>query len=79
MKQLTRLTATWGRVGAHQCEFWRHRPAAIAAAQGMKSWRVQDPAEFESVIRKAIAHDGPALIDIVTQSLEERRVGIVLQ
>ena len=45
--------------------------AAVAAAYGVKSWRVEDPADLESVLAKAVAHDGPTLVDVVVQPLEE--------
>jgi len=45
--------------------------AAIAAAYGVKSWRVEDPNDLERVMRQAIEHGGPTLIDIVTQPLEQ--------
>jgi acetolactate synthase-1/2/3 large subunit len=45
--------------------------ARIASGYGVRSWRVEDPAELGPVLRQAIEHDGPALVDIVTQSLED--------
>jgi acetolactate synthase-1/2/3 large subunit len=45
--------------------------ARIAEGYGVRSWRVEDPAELGAVLRDAAGHDGPALVDIVTQSLEE--------
>jgi acetolactate synthase-1/2/3 large subunit len=45
--------------------------AAIAAAYGVKSWRVEDPDALQRTLVEAIAHDGPTLVDIVTQPLEE--------
>ena len=44
--------------------------AAVASAYGVRSWRVEDPAELGPVLRRATEHDGPALVDIVAQSLE---------
>ena len=48
----------------------------MAAAYGVKSWRVEDPAELGRVLREAIAHDGPTLIDVVTQPLEESKAPV---
>lgn len=45
--------------------------ARIATGYGVRSWRVEDPAELGAVLRQAVEHDGPTLVDIVTQSLEE--------
>ncbi len=45
--------------------------AAIARAWGMAAWRVEDPRELDAVLQRALAHDGPTLVDIVTQPLEQ--------
>ena len=45
--------------------------AAVAAAYGVKSWRVEDPRELGSVLAAAVAHDGPTLVDIVCQPLQD--------
>ena len=45
--------------------------AAIAAAYGVKAWRIEAPADLEGVLRRAVEHAGPSLIDVVTQPLEE--------
>ena len=43
----------------------------MAAAYGVKSWRVEDPAELEGVLKKAIAHDGPTLVDVIAEPLQD--------
>ena len=55
----------------YNVDFNRTDQAAVAAAFGVKSWRVENPAELDAVLREAVAHDGPTLVDIVTQPLEE--------
>jgi acetolactate synthase-1/2/3 large subunit len=55
----------------HNVDFSRTDHAAVAAAFGVKSWRVEDPAQLEPVLREALAHDGPTLVDIVSQPLHE--------
>ncbi|MFD0915241.1 thiamine pyrophosphate-binding protein [Pseudahrensia aquimaris] len=55
----------------YNVDFNRTDHAAIASAYGVKSWRVENPADLEKVMREAIAHDGPTLVDIITQPLEE--------
>ena len=55
----------------YNVDFNRVDQAAVEAAYGVKSWRVEDPADLERVLREAIAHDGPTLVDMVTQPLEE--------
>ena len=37
----------------------------------MKSWTVRDPDDLRTVLAKAIAHDGPTLVDIHSQALSE--------
>lgn len=55
----------------YNVDFNRVDHAAIAAAYGVKAWRVEDPEKLEGVMKQALKHDGPTLIDIVTQPLEE--------
>jgi pyruvate dehydrogenase (quinone) len=40
--------------------------AAVAAAMGIRSWRVTEPADVGGALAEALGHDGPALIDLVT-------------
>ena len=40
--------------------------AAVAAALGLYSVRVERPEDIESGFRRALEHDGPALVDVVT-------------
>jgi pyruvate dehydrogenase (quinone) len=44
--------------------------AAMAEAMGIKGVRVEDPAELESAVREVLAHDGPALLDVVSERQE---------
>lgn len=60
----------------YSVDFTRSDHAGIAKAFGVKSWRVEDPAEVELVIRAAIAHDGPSLVDVISQPLEESAVPV---
>ena len=52
-------------------DFNRTDHAAVAAAFGIRSWRVEDPAELDDVLKQAIAHDGPTLIDVISQPLQD--------
>jgi acetolactate synthase-1/2/3 large subunit len=45
--------------------------AGVAAAFGIKSWRVADPDQLAGVLKQAVAHDGPTLVDVVCQPLHE--------
>ncbi|MGB3246852.1 MAG: thiamine pyrophosphate-binding protein [Sulfitobacter sp.] len=55
----------------HNVDFTRVDQAAVAAAYGVKSWSVQNPSDLEKVLREAIDHDGPTLVDVITQPLEQ--------
>ncbi|MCF6231869.1 MAG: thiamine pyrophosphate-binding protein [Rhodobacteraceae bacterium] len=55
----------------YNVDFNRTDHAAVAAAYGVKSWRVEDPGDLDRVLREAIEHDGPTLVDVICQNLEE--------
>ncbi|SDQ19135.1 acetolactate synthase-1/2/3 large subunit [Pseudovibrio sp. Tun.PSC04-5.I4] len=55
----------------YNVDFNRTDQAAVAAAYGVKSWRVENPDDLERILKEAIEHDGPTLIDVVCQALEE--------
>lgn len=42
--------------------------AALARAVGLFGVRVEDPAEVRPALQQALAHDGPALVDVVTDA-----------
>ena len=44
--------------------------AAVARAVGLHGVRVEQPADLEDGLRAALAHDGPALVDVVTARQE---------
>ncbi|OOG61624.1 pyruvate oxidase [Rhodanobacter sp. B04] len=44
--------------------------AAVARAAGIYGVRVEDPGDLEKAVRDAFAHDGPALVDVVTNRQE---------
>jgi len=44
--------------------------ASMARAMGVFARRVEDPAELESAVREVLAHDGPALLDVLTNRQE---------
>ncbi|MGI9386043.1 MAG: thiamine pyrophosphate-binding protein, partial [Methyloligellaceae bacterium] len=52
-------------------DFNRTDHAAVAASYGLRSWRVEDPSSLSRDLGAAISHDGPALVDVVTQPLHE--------
>ena len=55
----------------HNVDFTRTDHAAVAAAYGLRSWRVEDPGNLEAVLKQAIEADGPTLVDIISQPLDE--------
>jgi acetolactate synthase-1/2/3 large subunit len=73
--------ATYGWIKASQkasygaryfsVDFSRTDHARVADAYGVKAWRVADAGALEPALRAAFEHDGPALVDIEVQSLED--------
>ena len=57
-------------------DFTRSDHARIAEAFGLKAWRVADPSELDAAVTAAIRHDGPTLIDVISQPLEESAVPV---
>ncbi|MDE1150875.1 MAG: thiamine pyrophosphate-binding protein [Azospirillaceae bacterium] len=57
-------------------DFDRTDHALVAQAYGIMSWTVRDPAELDGVVRKALAFDGPTLIDVIAQPLEQSAVPV---
>ena len=55
----------------YNVDFGRTNHAAVAAAFGLKTWRVERPEELQDAVNQAFDHDGPTLIDVVCQPLEE--------
>ncbi len=52
-------------------DFSRTDHAAVARAYGVKSWTVTQPGELRQVLAAAIATEGPSLVDIITQPLQD--------
>jgi acetolactate synthase-1/2/3 large subunit len=57
-------------------DFDRTDHARVAEAFGVKSWRVEDPAQLQGVLRAAIEHPGPTLVDVISQPLHEARAPV---
>ncbi len=60
----------------YSVDFDRTDHAAVARAYGVKSWRVEDPASLRATLAAAIAHDGPALVDVISQPLQDARAPV---
>lgn len=50
--------------------------AAVAAAFGLRSWRITETSELGRALREALDHDGPTLVDIVCQPLHEAKAPV---
>ena len=57
-------------------DFDRTDHAAVALAFGAKSWRVEDPEALVGVLREAVGHDGPTLVDVISQPLNEAKAPV---
>lgn len=55
----------------YNVDFGRTDHAAVASAFGVKAWRVENPDDLERALREALAHDGPSLVDVISQPLHE--------
>ena len=44
--------------------------AAVARAMGIHGVRVEDPKDVDAAVREALAHDGPVLLDVLTNPTE---------
>jgi acetolactate synthase I/II/III large subunit len=50
--------------------------AKVAEAFGVRSFRVTDPGNLQGVLKEALRHGGPTLVDIVCQPLHEARAPV---
>lgn len=57
-------------------DFDRTDHARVAQAFGVKAWRVEDPADVHGAIKAALMHDGPALVDVISQELQDTAVPV---
>ena len=55
----------------YNVDFDRTDHAAVARAYGVRAWTVEDPAELQAALGEALAHDGPSLVDVISQPLHE--------
>ena len=52
-------------------DFSRTDHAAVAAAYGIKSFTTSNPADLSATLKKAIHYDGPTLVDIISEPLQD--------
>lgn len=57
-------------------DFSKSDHAAIAAAYGLKTWKVERPEQLAGALSKAIASAGPTLVEIITRPLEQSEVPV---
>ena len=57
-------------------DFNRTHHARVAEAFGVKAWQVSDPADLEGALKAALMHDGPALVDVISQELQDTAVPV---
>jgi acetolactate synthase-1/2/3 large subunit len=50
--------------------------ARVGEAFGLKCWKVRDPSELKGALAAAFAHDGPTLVDIISQSLHDAQAPV---
>ena len=57
-------------------DFNRTDHARVAEAFGVKAWTVADPNDLDATLKAALAHDGPSLVDIIAQPLNEAQAPV---
>jgi acetolactate synthase-1/2/3 large subunit len=60
----------------YSVDFDRTDHAKVAAAFGVESWRVEDPAELVPTLSRAIERGHPTLVDVVCQGLHEAKAPV---
>jgi acetolactate synthase-1/2/3 large subunit len=60
----------------YSVDFTRTDHAKVAAAFGIESWRVEDPAELAPTLARAVERGGPTLVDVICQGLHEARAPV---
>ena len=60
----------------YSVDFGRTDHAAVAAAFGIKTWTVEDPAGLRPALAAAVGTDAPTLVDVIVQPLHEARAPV---
>lgn len=60
----------------YSVDFSRTNHAKVAEGFGLKTWRVEDPADLRGALKAATDHGGPTLVDIICQPLQEARAPV---
>ena len=64
--QMVQLEMEVAGMSPFGCNLKNPNFAALAQAVGLFGVRVEDPAEVRPALKQALAHNGPALVDVVT-------------
>jgi acetolactate synthase-1/2/3 large subunit len=57
-------------------DFSRTDHAKVAEAFGVKAWTVREPSELKSALKQALEADGPTLVDVLAQPLQDARAPV---
>ena len=57
-------------------DFTPGQHARIAEAYGVRAWRVEEPRALQPALEEALASDGPSLVEVITQPLQEARAPV---
>ena len=57
-------------------DFSRTDHAKVAEAFGVKAWTVREPGELKGALAKALEADGPTLVDVLAQPLQDARAPV---
>ncbi len=57
-------------------DFSRTDHAAVAAAYGLKTARVEDPEQLRRALGDAVAYGGPSLVDVICQPLQDAQAPV---
>lgn len=57
-------------------DFDRTDHARVAEAFGLKAWKVEDPNDLATTLRRAVETDGPTLVDVISQPLQDARAPV---
>lgn len=60
----------------YSVDFTRTDHAKVAEAFGVKAWTVRDPADLKATLAKALEADGPTLVDVLAQPLQDARAPV---
>ena len=60
----------------YSVDFTRTDHAAVASAYGIKSWTVSESNQLIKTIKESLKHNGPTLIDIISQPLQDARAPV---